>query len=82
MSHQEIGPRERAYEAKIAKLINEIVDICHKNNIPFLATFELDIDNPNEPDNPLNCTTLQCHEYATGAFFKRVEKAVRDGIGR
>lgn len=81
MQNKEIGPREHAYDTRIYDLVNEIADICRSNNIPFLATFELDIDNPNEPDNPLNCTTIQCHEYATGTFFKRVEKAVRDGIG-
>ena len=68
--------REEIYDELIFPLMDRIIDICVKNNIPALATFELDVDDPNEPENPLNCTTVQCVKYANGNFFKDISTVV------
>ncbi len=50
------GPREKAYDEKIAPLMTEIIKVCKEHKIPMIASFELDLDRGQ--DNPLMCTTI------------------------
>lgn len=75
------GKREIVYDDCIFPLMQRISDICDDNNIPMLATFELDVDDPSEPDNPINCTTIRCPGDATGTFFKHALRTIGPRIG-
>ena len=68
--------REEIYDELVYPLMERIINICVENNIPMLATFELDIDDPDEPENPLNCTTVQGVQHATGDFFRDISSMI------
>lgn len=38
------GPKERAYDADIAPLVERISDLCERHDIAMVATFEFDGD--------------------------------------
>jgi hypothetical protein len=45
--------KEQVYDAQIAPLMAQIIDVCKANKIPVLATFHI----PTEEDENLECTT-------------------------
>lgn len=47
---------EAVYDAEIAPLMTQIIDICHKHKLPMLATF-LCMNDPDESGDDLVCTT-------------------------
>ena len=51
------GPREIAYDTYIAPLMTQIISMCREHKIPIVASFELDVQDGDEPDNPMMCTT-------------------------
>ncbi len=57
MSTAERGPKEKAYDTRVAPLMEKIIALCKKHKINFAATFCLDGDlccdsvGPNDPDH-------------------------------
>lgn len=58
------SPRERVYDAEIAPLMTQIIEICKRESIPFAAQFE--IGPGPDPDTPWLIT--------------RVVRAMRAGV--
>lgn len=50
--------KEEIYDAEIAPLMTQIIDVCNANKIPLLATFHI----PTEEDENLACTTALLEE--------------------
>ena len=48
------GPKEQAYDAHIAPLMTQIIDLCREHKINAFATFALD---RTDEDALLKCTT-------------------------
>lgn len=49
---------EAIYDAEIAPLMAQIIDICQKNHIPMVASFNFAHGrNPDEPDRDDFCST-------------------------
>ena len=40
MSKEEFWDKENIYDEQIAPLMSQIIDICRKNNLPIVATFQ------------------------------------------
>jgi len=53
------GPRERAYDEHIAPLMTRIIEIANAHKIPFVASFELDLQEGDAADDPMLCTSIQ-----------------------
>lgn len=47
---------ESVYDAEIAPLMTQIIEICHKHKLPMFATF-LCMNDPDESGDDLVCTT-------------------------
>jgi hypothetical protein len=47
---------EAVYDAEIAPLMTQIIEICHKHKLPMFATF-LCMNDPDESGDDLVCTT-------------------------
>ena len=69
-------PKEYAYDALIAPLMNEIISVCKAHNINMAATFVLD-PNPDEDDRPLCCTTVLPVDKEDEAGYRRVMECRR-----
>ena len=49
--------KEPVYDAEIAPLIKQIIDVCKRNNIPMLATFVYGKGRDDDPGEIDFCTT-------------------------
>ena len=47
---------EAVYDAEIAPLMTQIIEICHKHKLPMFATF-LCMNDPDDSGDDLACTT-------------------------
>ena len=72
--HDERGQKERAYDAQVFPLMQQIIETCRGAGIGIVASFELDHD-PSNPADPMRCTSILPPD--NGAEFK--SRAMRDG---
>jgi hypothetical protein len=54
----ERGPRERAYDEHIAPLMGQIIAACKAHGIPFVASFELELQAAACDGGPMYCTSI------------------------
>lgn len=58
------GPKETAYDQRIAPLMTQIIALCHEHKINMAATFALDPNHSEECydgcdcEEPIYCTTV------------------------
>ena len=51
------GPKETFYDENIFPLMDEVIRMCKEQDISMLASFELDVEEGNAPDDPMLCST-------------------------
>ncbi len=64
--------RETVYDAEVAPLMEQIVDICKRNDIPMVASFELDMDGAT----PRYCSTAMMSDVCKvrGLLLQRMNR--------
>jgi hypothetical protein len=64
--------KEEIYDSQINPLMAQIIEICQKNNIPFVMSFQLTTDEEDE-DGAMFCTSCLipkgCHEKLVEAKY-------------
>lgn len=68
-----INDNEAVYDTEIAPLMEQIIAVCKRANIPLLASFQL--TNGDDEEGALLCTTAILPPRATPGFVKRMDDA-------
>jgi hypothetical protein len=73
--------KESIYDNEVSSLMSEIIDICQRNDIPMVASFQLSNGEREEDDgNPLMCTTVLLEpEWTADSLLKANRELFRSG---
>lgn len=66
---------EPVYDSEIAPLMSKIIEICKRDNIPFVASFYLN----SQDGDPFICTSCLTTSTETPESFKDVVRILRSG---
>lgn len=72
--------REEIYDTKIHPLMDQIIAICKENDIPIVASFDLDDERDNDSRPGLKCSTsvVPCN---ASPLLRRMANMVSRAIG-